>query len=107
MAQETPLVAGWLTQDGSYADAWTVACPTCGFDYSHIREAGTLLGDDEARIYPGTHALGVVPKERRSALSILFDGECGHSWEVRIQQHKGVNLVEVRVGRGALRRGEL
>jgi len=26
----------------------------------------------------------------------VFDGECGHAWEVCVQQHKGINFVEVR-----------
>lgn len=86
-----------FTNADSWADEWSVACPTCGHDYSHIREAGTILGSDEyeARIYPNTRVVGTTP-ERRSALVIVFDGECGHSWEFRIQQHKGVNLVYVR-----------
>lgn len=88
------LVAGFLTQAGAYSGDWAIACPTCGFDYSHVREAGTLLGGDEGHVYPGTHVLG-MSADRRSAVSIIFDGECGHAWELRIQQHKGVNLVEV------------
>jgi hypothetical protein len=88
-------VAGCFTDAGCYAEEWAVACPTCAGDYSHIREAGTLLGGDEGGVYRGTHVLGVTPS-RRSALSIVFDGECGHSWELRIQQHKGVNLVQVQ-----------
>ena len=89
------LIAGCFTIDGAYAGEWAVACPVCGADYSHVREAGTLLGGDEGGVYRGTHVLGVTPS-RRSALVVVFDGECGHSWELRIQQHKGVNLVEVR-----------
>lgn len=74
----------------------SMCCPFCGEDYSHIRYAHTLLGSDdcEARIYPGT-VQGGETKSRRSALAIGFDGECEHSWEVVIQQHKGVNFVLV------------
>ena len=89
-----PLVAGCLTNAGSYADEWAIACPLCGSDYSHIREAGTLLGGDESGVYRGTHVLGMA-LARRSAVVIVFDGECGQSWELRIQQHKGVNLIRV------------
>jgi adenine-specific DNA methylase len=91
------LVAGCFTSEGSYAGEWMIACPACGADYSHVREAGTLRGRDEyeARVYLGTHVLGVTSAQR-SALVVVIDGECGHSWELRIQQHKGVNLVEVR-----------
>jgi hypothetical protein len=94
-ARHPRLVADFLTQDGGYPDEWAIACPTCASDYSHIREAGTLLGGDEGHVYPGTAVLGVTP-DRRSALTIVFDGECGHAWELRIQQHKGVNLVTVQ-----------
>jgi hypothetical protein len=94
------LVAGCFTQDGSYAGEWAIACPSCGSDYSHIREAGTLLGGDEGRVYPGKHVLGRT-EERRSAISIVFDGECGHAWELRIQQHRGINLVEVHAATAA------
>jgi hypothetical protein len=90
-----PPGAGFLTSDGAYQDEWAVACPRCGFDYSHIREAGTMLGGDEGHIYPGTQVLGMATTERRSALAIVFEGECGHAWILRIQQRKGVNLVTV------------
>jgi hypothetical protein len=77
-------------------DVGNVACPQCGYEYSHIREAGTYLGSDqhEAGIYRGTSVLGVTG-ERRSAIVILFEGECGHKWEWRIQQHKGINVLLV------------
>jgi hypothetical protein len=38
-----------------------------------------------------------VGKERRSALVIAVDGECGHHWNVIIQQHKGVNFLEIEI----------
>lgn len=83
----------WLSRnvehDGSQY-VFNVCCPTCGHDYSHIREAGTLLGGDEGRVYQGTQVLGQTP-HRRSALTIIFDGECGHNWELRIQQVRGIN----------------
>jgi hypothetical protein len=89
------VVAGFLT-DRVYAGEWAIACPACGFEYSHVREAGTLLGGDEGGVYPGTRAIGLAPDhERRSAVAIVFDGECGHAWALRIQQHKGINFVTV------------
>jgi hypothetical protein len=78
-----------------YLDTPNITCPICGDDYSHVREAGTLLGGDEGHIYPGTQLLG-LSSERRSALSVVIDGECGHSWELRIQQHKGLSLLQIR-----------
>jgi hypothetical protein len=59
-----------------------------------LLRALTLRGRDGCHVYPGTRVLGVTA-ERRSALTIVFDGECGHAWELRIQQHKGINLVTV------------
>src|SRR5262245_32693308 len=88
------LAAGCFTQDGVYGGECVIPCPRCGFDYSHIRLAGTLMDGDEGCLYLGTPMLDVV-NERRSAVSIIFGGECGHSWELRIPQHKGINLLEV------------
>jgi len=72
----------------------TVTCPECGSDYSHVADVFTRLGSDpyEARAYRGTKVLGAVD-ERRSCLVIVFEGECGHTFELRIQQHKGNNFV--------------
>jgi hypothetical protein len=93
---------------------WIVICPACGHEeacgeYSHIRQAGTLMGidDGEATVYRGTRVLGVAEGERRSGLSIVFDGECEHAWEMRVQQHKGVNTMTVRLlpGGSQLHRG--
>jgi hypothetical protein len=58
-------------------------CPVCKFDYSHIREAFTRFGTDElegGRAYP----------------RVVFVGECGHAWQLIIQQHKGNSFVHVR-----------
>jgi hypothetical protein len=99
MSRPARLVAGFLTSDhGGNPGELAIACPVCGFYYSHIREALTRVGTDvyEAEVYAGTVAGGTATGERRSALVIVFDGECGHAWEVSIQQHKGINFVEVR-----------
>lgn len=76
-----------------------LVCPVCGYDYSHVRSAYTALGNDPAEggvPYTGTEARGVTPF-RRDCLVITIDGECGHAWEIRIQQHKGINYVSTRV----------
>lgn len=81
--------------DASHA----VICPKCGFNYSHIRSCYTALGQDEHEggvAYPGTEARGVTTY-RRDCLVITFDGECEHAWEVRIQQHKGINYIWTRL----------
>jgi hypothetical protein len=75
-----------------------VTCPTCGFDYSHIREVFTRPGCDPeegASAYPGTQRIRPASSWRRPELVIVFDGECGHAWEMQIQQHKGQNLMGV------------
>jgi hypothetical protein len=71
-------------------------CPECRGEYSHIRMVCTRVGTDahEAVVYKGTQADGTVADERRSALAVILDGECGHAWELRIQQHKGVNWLQ-------------
>ena len=68
----------------------SLLCPTCGCDCSHIREVYTEMGTDpyEAGVYSGTEVKGRTGS-RRSALAIVIDGECGHQWILRIQQHKG------------------
>lgn len=82
---------------------WTgdelLLCPVCGYDYSHIRDVFTAFGSDEyeAGIYGTTE-----PKEttdyRRSALVIVFDGECGHTWRIVFQQHKGKHFCWAQTG---------
>jgi hypothetical protein len=41
---------------GFFEEEANVACPVCGFDYSHVQEVYTALGSDEheARVYPGS-----------------------------------------------------
>lgn len=72
-------------------------CPKCGCEYSHVRDVYTRLGADpnEAEVYRGTVVKEVQSAERRSAVSIMIKGECGHEWAVIIQQHKGINTIAV------------
>jgi hypothetical protein len=86
-----------LSGDG-YGGEANVRCPECGFDYSHVREVFTRFGTDPyggGHPYPGTVAKG-TSRYRRDALVIVFEGECGHLWELVIQQHKGINLLQLR-----------
>ena len=87
-----------IVREGSYVGELSVHCPVCGDDYSHIRDVYTRVGTDphEAGVYPGTRAQGTTD-DRRSALAIVFAGECGHDWELCIQQQKGVNIVRCTV----------
>jgi hypothetical protein len=77
---------------------WLLLCPVCGFDYTHTEAAFTRVGSDEceAGIYVDTKPRGTT-EARRSALVCVFDGECGHRWELVIQQHKGNNFIEINV----------
>jgi hypothetical protein len=84
---------GEVEEEGLMAGR-AIKCPKCGCQFSHITEAGTMLGGDEGRRYSGTEIIGTTP-DRRSALAILFQGECGHNWEFRIQQHKGTNFLQI------------
>jgi adenine-specific DNA methylase len=97
MHQQTSHRPRWLADD-VYGGEWNVCCPVCGFGYSHIKEVYTLRGSDEheaGEAYRGTE-IGGTTAERRNALAIVFEGECGHEWRLVIQQHKGVNLVKTQ-----------
>ncbi len=74
-----------------------IVCPYCRCDYSHVSHGGTLLGADshEAVIYEGTDISGATPS-RRSAFEIVFECEaCEQRFALVIQQHKGMNFVEI------------
>jgi hypothetical protein len=82
----------------AYEGEQNVVCPACGFDYTHINRVYTRLGTDEyeAGVYEGTQVNGTTPY-RRSALVVEFDGECGHTFRLVIQQHKGINIADVEI----------
>lgn len=74
-----------------------VLCPVCLFDYSHVRNVFTRRGStSEAVVYPGTQVKDWTGA-RRSALVVIFHGECGHRWEWVIQQEKGINRIGYNV----------
>ena len=81
-----------------YADEANVVCPSCRSGHTHIRHVGTLVGADggEAILsYDGTGTSGTSPA-RRSALEIVFTCEgCPKLFALVIQQHKGVNFIEI------------
>ena len=75
-----------------------LACPSCGYNYTHVESAVTALGQDPHEggvAYEGTIARGVT-QSRRDCLVITVRGECDHRWEIRFQQHKGNTLVSTR-----------
>jgi len=71
-----------------------INCPTCGYDYTHIKEAHARIGSDPAEWSPplGVQVHGKT-ENRRSALVIQVTGECDHKWEIVFQQHKGQTFV--------------
>ena len=79
---------------------WTVlCCPVCGYSNTHVSEAYTRLGNDEyegGRPYTGTVAKGVAGF-RRDGLVVEIWGECGHTFQFILQQHKGFTFVLYRV----------
>lgn len=87
-----------LVGGNGYAGDVCIACPYCRGDYTHICSVGTLLGTDacEASVYSGTSVIGRTTS-RRSALQITLTCElCPKPFDIVIQQHKGVNSIEVR-----------
>jgi hypothetical protein len=86
----------------AYDDGHLLICPLCnpgdGIN-NHVRSVATEFAPDadEAQIYRGTVLCCVrQSSERRSALRIDFDGECGHRWTLIFQQHKGRIYVSYR-----------
>ena len=74
-----------------------LVCPTCRGEYSHIQEVFTRIGSDpceaEAKVYPGTQGKG-QSQDRRSALVVVVEGECNHTWELILQQSKGLLYLQ-------------
>ncbi len=78
---------------------WSVHCPVCGHENSHMRRVYTRRwrdADEAQTPYEGTHFVTVdEPRERRGAVVVELDGECEHRWALVIQQHKGTDYVTV------------
>lgn len=82
----------------AYSGEANVVCPNCRSEYTHVHHVGTLVGSDQDEAvdaYDGTATSGATPR-RRSAVEIVFSCEgCNENFALVVQQHKGVNLVEV------------
>lgn len=77
-----------------------IECPICGGGYNHVIRVGTELdpSGDEIKVYEGTALVFErESSERHSAVRIDFDGECGHSWSLILQQHKGMMSIHARL----------
>lgn len=87
----------------SWDEHAVIHCPKCQDEYSYIREVFTVTGSDDYKAgyenvgFTGTEAkAGRQSGIRSSALIIVLDGECGHSWELVIQYAKGINFVRTQ-----------
>ena len=75
-----------------------LTCPVCNHEFSHVGAVYTLLGGDESSgLYRGSHLVARETPYRRDALAVRVGGECGHFWDVVLQQHKGQTFIRVDV----------
>jgi hypothetical protein len=76
-----------------------LSCPICGMNDAHVVSAYGRTGVDKAE--SGKGYLGVETRgrtnDRRDALSIGVEGECGHNFNIVFQQHKGTEFLYVEV----------
>lgn len=89
-----------LLSGENYGGEINVICPYCQGDYTHIKSVSTLKGSDEHEAvdaYAGT-STGGTTGSRRSALQIVVRCEvCPNPFALIIQQHKGINGIEIGV----------
>jgi len=75
-----------------------LCCPICGFEFTHVQAVYTLLGGDESEgLYRGSYLVARETPYRRDALAVRISGECGHRWDLVLQQHEGNTLIRVDV----------
>jgi hypothetical protein len=75
----------------------SLRCPVCGAGWLHAQSAHARLGGDEGGDgYRGVEARGRTD-ERRDALCIGVEGECGHNFNIIFQQHKGNEFIRVEI----------
>ena len=99
-----PLLRPTETWPGE-ADAWMLLCPICGFDYTHHNQVDVferIGGEDGPTLQITVDGAQVTvapsdenPSSRRGAVAIQFYGECGHTWDLTLVQHKGTTFVQV------------
>jgi hypothetical protein len=78
-------------------DEYKLLCPKCGYDYTHVKHALSMSGGDEGGPDKNGLIYGIPPVRetpfRRNALGIEVLGECGHLFEIILQQHKGQTFI--------------
>lgn len=76
-----------------------VKCPVCGFDYAHpvrvevdpfVTGRKVVVTHGDSAVVDSTGHIG-----RGVNIRVGFDGECGHSWCLSINFHKGQTDVTV------------
>jgi len=78
-------------------------CPTCGFNYNHIGRVKTMLGWESRETATEVEAEW---DGRGDGFAIEMDGECGHTWELRVGFHKGISCVWAQITEQESRYGE-
>ena len=66
-----------------------IKCPECGFEYNSFGTPVVIKGNDN---YESN-----VDGKRGDVISIPFNGECGHNWELCLGLHKGNTVIVHRV----------
>ncbi len=84
-------------------DCLQLVCPKCGCDCTHVQRAYALEGSDqvEGRSEFGELygvPVGGITGYRRGCLCIEVWGECGHTFTIEMQQHKGATFISPVIG---------
>jgi hypothetical protein len=82
-----------------HGDGPSLRCPVCGYDCLHVRSAYARTGVDKNEGGSGYHGVQTQGQtdDRRDALCIGVEGECGHDFNIIFQQHKGSEFIQVEI----------
>jgi len=96
---ECALSHALLEEGQRCSNNWELRCPVCGFWPGHMREVEKIDGKDSWQAgWSG----------RGDLVVIRIDGECGHSWELCLGEHKGAIQIFARIDdRGCASGGRL
>jgi hypothetical protein len=85
---------------GNAYSGWAnLVCPVCGGEHMHVVSVSARTGVDpyeSGKGYWGVTTRGKT-NDRRDALCIGVEGECGHDFNIIFQQNKGVELILIEV----------
>ncbi len=71
-----------------------VHCPICDYDYTRPTATALIPGKDNYKAAPFT---------RGDVVTVSFEGECGHHWDICIAFHKGQTMLFSRTIEGTVR----